>query len=243
MYSCRYLGLDHHAALFFFFLLQGILLALAFPATKAFRGKTLVTKSSPRTEVLAALAPLDFESTRDDNPNVDVAQSAETLVLRWNDGIPTAFVSHKILPVTAPGGETMIITTLVVRVLLDLVAIRTWTATATHDTAAHAFGKVAWLFLRHVCREVDQAGKLGDWRLGCLVNVTLELGRNWRLQGYAFSLGHCHVIQWRRHVVRTTHRWWHAQIMRTPHALAQSHGRGHWQMRRHGRRNMKRHGR
>jgi hypothetical protein len=164
MSSCHDLvGLGHHAALFFFFFLQGILLALALPAPKAFRGKTLVTKSRPRTKVLAALAPLDFESTRDDNPNVDVAQSAETLVLRWNDGVPTALVSHEVLPVTAPGGETVIITTLVVRVLLGLVSVRARTATATHDAAAHAFRKVARLFLRHVCRKVDQAGKLGDW--------------------------------------------------------------------------------
>jgi hypothetical protein len=228
MYSCRDFGLDHHAALFLFFFLQGVLLALALAAPKAFRGKTLVTKSRPRAKVLAAFAPLDFKSTRDDNPNVDVAQSTKTLVLRWNDGVPTALVSHEVLPVTAPGSETVIITTLIARVLLDLVSIRAWTATATHDTTAHAFGKVACLFLRHVCWEVDQAGKLGDWRLGRFVNVTLELGRNRRLQGYALSLRHCHVVQWRRHVVRTTHRWWHAQRMRTPHAFAQSHGRSHW---------------
>lgn len=242
MRSSRGLCLDHHAALFFFFFLQSILLALTFSAPKAFCCKTLVTKSRPRTKVFAALAPLDFKPARDDNPNVDVAQSAETLVLSWNDGVTTALVSHEVLPVAAPGGKSVVRTTLDVRVLLCLVAVRAWAATATHDAAAHAFGKVARLFLRHVCRKVDQAGKLGDWRFGRLVNVTLELGGNRRLQGYALSLGHCHVVQRRCHVVGTPNGRWHSQIMRTPHALAQSHGRGHWQMRRHGRRNMQRHG-
>ena len=61
-----------HSSLLLLFLLESVLLALTFSASEAFGSKSLITKCSPRPEVLAALAPFDLEPVVTDHPDVDI---------------------------------------------------------------------------------------------------------------------------------------------------------------------------
>ena len=65
-------------------LLNGILFALTVAATNAFSSESLISKGSPWTEVLATLAPLDFQTTLDKDPYGYVASRTQTLVLARN---------------------------------------------------------------------------------------------------------------------------------------------------------------
>ena len=172
--------------------LQGILFALTFTAAQAFGGESLVTKGCPSTKVLAALAPFDFKTTRYYNPNINVAQRTESLVLRRNNGVAVALVAQKLLRCVAAArcqasmvGRRPVDTAFVARstrlLLFTLATIRAGTGLTTHDTASHSFRKIDRLFLRHVNRKINQAGKLGQWRSLHLVQVALEFRRNWRL--------------------------------------------------------------
>lgn len=67
-------------------LLRSVLLALTITATDTLCRHALVTKGSPGTKVLAALAPLDFEAIRSNDLHVHVAECAESLVLSGNNG-------------------------------------------------------------------------------------------------------------------------------------------------------------
>ena len=75
----------HESGLFFLVLLKRILFTLSLTASQALGGQSLVTKGRPRSEVLAALAPLDFQTSLTNDPYVHIAGCTEALVLRWNN--------------------------------------------------------------------------------------------------------------------------------------------------------------
>ena len=64
-------------------------------------------------------------------------------------------------------------------VFLVLGAITARTSLTTHDTASHALGEIDGLLLRHVGWIVHQRGEFWNWGTLHLLNVTLELGRDW----------------------------------------------------------------
>ena len=54
-------------------------------AAQALGGHSLFAKRSPRTQVFASLAPLDFHSFVQDEPHRDIALRANALVLAWDN--------------------------------------------------------------------------------------------------------------------------------------------------------------
>ena len=173
--------------LFFLFLLKSVLFALALTASKALGGKPLITERCPGTEILATLAPLDFEPTLADYPYVHVAQSAQALVLGWDDSITVTLFTHQVVRSACSSFSGFF-------VLFILVSIGRGACLSTHDTTPHAFGEVNRLFLRHVYREIHETSELGDRHILYLFNVTLEFGGDRGLQGYTLALGLSHTV-------------------------------------------------
>lgn len=126
--------------LFFLFLLESIFLALALAASKALGGKPLVSESSPWSEIFAAFAPLDLQAARANDPDVDIAQGAQSLVLGRDDSVSVALLAHQVLGISGSGFTGFL-------VLFVLVAVRAGTRLATHDTTTHAFREIHRLLL------------------------------------------------------------------------------------------------
>jgi len=73
-------------------------------------------------------------------------------------------------------------------VLLVLTAHRARTCLSTHDTASHTLRNIRTGLVGHVPRKVDKVVELRDLGILIFVNVTLELGRDGRLDGNTLSL-------------------------------------------------------
>ena len=72
--------------LFFFFFLSRILFTLTFTASHTLGRMTFITKGCPTTKVFTTLAPLDLHTTAANDPNMNIAQSTQALVLGGNKG-------------------------------------------------------------------------------------------------------------------------------------------------------------
>jgi hypothetical protein len=148
-------------------LLQEILFLLTVPAPNTLGCQTLFTKGRPRSKVLAALAPLDFQAflAHDhDYPNGNITSGTDTLVLTGDNvhtGIVTvAFVGSSgcLFTIGRPASET---------------GGRANTEFATHDAVLVAFrGRVASLVDGTIVHEQVKLGKLHVLRL---VTFTADL--------------------------------------------------------------------
>lgn len=63
----------HRLLLILLLFLSSVLLSLPIATTYAFGGQALLPKGCPWSEILAPLAPFDFELRISDNPDIDVA--------------------------------------------------------------------------------------------------------------------------------------------------------------------------
>jgi len=183
-------------------------------------GQTLVSKCCPWPEILASLAPLDLQSCGGDDPDVDIAHGAQSLVLCRNYGIPAhgggtvgsiLFVMMVGEMVVGEGiswvmgvevwfaASVMMVQDVIMLgserfVVLGLVllGLAAGAVSSTHDAASHAILRDT-LFGSHVEGEVDKGG---EFRYGAVLhffNVPLKLGRNWGFKWHALAFGELEI--------------------------------------------------
>jgi hypothetical protein len=105
-------------------LLQGVLFSLTFATTDTLGSRALVSKGRPRTEVLAALAPFDFESIVHNDPNSNITCGTEALVLS-GDNVSAVWIFLHV----PDGGGIVLFTT-----AAHQTGSRANSQLATHDT-------------------------------------------------------------------------------------------------------------
>lgn len=111
------------------FLLCRILLPLPLSTPHTLSCKALISKGCPRSEVLAAFAPLDFKPCLGDNPDIDITHGAETLILSW-------YYSIGVVTTCSSASSSTFRLDTPLR-LLVLVCRRARARLATHNTASH----------------------------------------------------------------------------------------------------------
>lgn len=166
-----------------FFLLESILFSLSLSTSQTFGGQSLVTKGCPWSEVLTTLAPLDFQTCLTNDPHINITECAQALVLSRNDSKAALFLHRRcVLLIPRRRGVFLVSVAAVAAATIRLGTVTAWTSLTTHDTASHTLGKVHRLLLRHVRRIIHKRRKFRNRSTLHLINVTLELGRNWRFE-------------------------------------------------------------
>ena len=129
-------------------------------------------------KVFAALAPLDFQARRRNDPNFHVTFRADSLVLAGNNGVAIGLVVHALVVVALRSLSAF--ASFFVGRLFGSVADNISAALATHDAAAQAFGKLG--IFDPGRSKVGQAVNLWNSSRLCFFHVTLIPVWNGRLE-------------------------------------------------------------